>query len=321
MCKVIIISRNRFERNMKPDWELESSAIWTNTDQILIRPTSTESYDFYIDDIIFSNSRTITHNVSSGKRQYMSDSNDQPEDTWYHFDHLGNVANLSDSSGDETTEFIQDAFGNVLSSTTTGAWASSVSGRHLTTKEYDGQAEMYYFWHRWYDPKIGRFLSKAPMPVIIEHPYNYVMNNPINRSDATGRISAAALGCAAGVSGALTAEIVNGGIELSPEGIAHLTASLTCGCAEGAAVAGIVIAADIVIQPGLIIGGSLLSAEALHELVLLGQVGAVGSAGTLIACLHRSCASALAAAGAAYGEAFYHGLDWWGDYFGDYRLL
>jgi RHS repeat-associated protein len=179
-------SWNRFERNIEEDWESESSATWTNTDQILIRPTSTASYDFYIDDIIFSNSRTITHNVSSGKREYMSDSNDQPEDTWYHFDHLGNVANLSDSSGDETEEFAQDAFGNVLSSTTTGAWASSFSGRHLTSKEYDGTAEMYYFYQRWYDPELGRFLAKAPYPPQYEHPYSYCMNNPLNRIDPQG---------------------------------------------------------------------------------------------------------------------------------------
>jgi RHS repeat-associated protein len=201
---------NRFERNMKPDRELKSSATWTNTDQILIRPTSTESYDFYIDDIIFSNSRTITHNVSSGKRQYMSDSNDQPEDTWYHFDHLGNVANLSDSSGDETEEFAQDAFGNVLSSTTTGAWASSVSGRHLTTKEYDGASEMYYFYQRWYDPEVGRFISKDPVmsPILASkldpsvvpcdiirqyaNPYLYCLNNPINYVDTSGGCSSAA---------------------------------------------------------------------------------------------------------------------------------
>jgi RHS repeat-associated protein len=31
------------------------------------------------------------------------------------------------------------------------------SGYHLTTKEYDADIGLYYFWQRWYDPTIGRF--------------------------------------------------------------------------------------------------------------------------------------------------------------------
>mgnify|MGYP006308273883 FL=1 len=108
----------------------------------------------------------------------MSNSRGQPEDFWYSYDHIGNVMNLSDENGDETEEFAQDAFGNVLSSAQTGAWASDPSGRHETTKEMDGDVGLYYFWQRWYDSKTGRFLSKSPYPYPLEHQYLYIENNP-----------------------------------------------------------------------------------------------------------------------------------------------
>lgn len=82
---------------------------------------------------------------------------------WLHYDRLGNVMNRSNESGALADTYYQDAYGNVLSSITTGRWASSFSGRHLTTKEYDSDAQLYYVWARWYDATIGLFLSKDPL--------------------------------------------------------------------------------------------------------------------------------------------------------------
>jgi RHS repeat-associated protein len=186
---------NRFERNIEEDWESLSAATWTNTDGLLIRPTNTASYDFYIDDIRFSNSRTKTHNTLSGgsigqivsAKNYMSNSYGQPEDVWYSYDHNGDVVNLSNSSGAKTTEYAQDAFGNVLSSATTGAWATSADGRHITTKEYDDNLNLYNFGLRWYDPEIGRFVSKDPMGMDNQcNFYLFCGNNPVNLVDPTG---------------------------------------------------------------------------------------------------------------------------------------
>jgi RHS repeat-associated protein len=162
---------NRFERNIEEDWESVSAATWSNTDGLLIQPDSAASYDFYIDHLRFSNSRTKVHNTLSGSsvgqivsaKNHMSDSYGQPEDVWYSYDHIGNVVNLSSSTGAKTVEYAQDAFGNVLSSATTGAWATSADGRHLTTKEYEDEMNLYNFGLRWYDPEIGRFDSKDPM--------------------------------------------------------------------------------------------------------------------------------------------------------------
>ena len=200
----------RFERNIEEDWESVASSNWQNTDGMLIRPTSAASYDFYVDDIHFSNSRTETHNTLSGanfgqiisSRKYMSDTYGQPEDFWYSYDHIGNVMNLSDASGDEAVEYAQDAFGNVLTSAQTGVWASSPSGRHETTKELDGDVGLYYFSSRWYDPQIGRFVQRDRLMNGIQkkedlivfnlisrqyvNQYMYCLNNPVNYIDVSG---------------------------------------------------------------------------------------------------------------------------------------
>ena len=105
---------------------------------------------------------------------------------WMHYDRLGNLMNKSGTAGTSTDTYYQDAYGNVLSSITTGAWASSSSGRHLTTKEIDGDVPLYYFWQRWYEPTTGRFISRAPLPYYLEHPYTYALDNPIRIVDSLG---------------------------------------------------------------------------------------------------------------------------------------
>jgi len=96
--------------------------------------------------------------------------------------------NKSGSAGTLTDTYHQDAYGNVLSNVNTGAWASSMSGRHLTTKEYDNEAYLYYFWQRWYDPRVGRFISPSLLPIDMEHAYSFAENNPFLRVDPFGLV-------------------------------------------------------------------------------------------------------------------------------------
>jgi RHS repeat-associated protein len=60
------------------------------------------------------------------------------------------------------------------------------SGYHLTTKEYDTDIGLYYFFNRWYDPTVGRFTTRSPLPAYAEHPYTYCRNNPANAVDPLG---------------------------------------------------------------------------------------------------------------------------------------
>jgi len=97
-------------------------------------------------------------------------------DRWYHYDRLGNVMALSNSSGSPSTYFDQDAFGNVLS--------GSTNGYHLTTKEQHNDIGLYYFSERWYDSLLGIFTQKDSLKNV--NKYKYVSNNPLNNIDPFG---------------------------------------------------------------------------------------------------------------------------------------
>ncbi len=100
-------------------------------------------------------------------------------DYYYHYDPIGNVLFVSDTSGNINTDYVQEAFGNVC-----GSSGSVPNNYHLTTKELDPDIGLYYFSARWYDPNVGRFVSKD----LIRYPsrYIYVNNNPINLTDPNG---------------------------------------------------------------------------------------------------------------------------------------
>jgi len=95
---------------------------------------------------------------------------------YYHYDAMGNLVFISDFDGTPSQSFEQEAYGNVKS--------GSQSGYHLTTKEYDSSPELYYFWQRWYDPMLGRFISIDPVFNI--NLYVYCKNDPLGIIDPYG---------------------------------------------------------------------------------------------------------------------------------------
>jgi RHS repeat-associated protein len=54
-----------------------------------------------------------------------------------------------------------------------------------TGKELDSETGLYYYGARYYDPKIGRFISVDPVKDYT-NPYSYVRNNPLNATDPSG---------------------------------------------------------------------------------------------------------------------------------------
>jgi RHS repeat-associated protein len=111
---------------------------------------------------------------------------------WFHFDRLGNAVGVTDSNGAVARVYHnRSAFGMywpqyVFAASGYDQYATDVQPYHLTTKEWDADAGLYYFAARWYAPWEGRFLSRAPVPVEEEHPYTLAAGNPLVRVDPSG---------------------------------------------------------------------------------------------------------------------------------------
>ena len=120
---------------------------------------------------------------------------------YYHADALGSITSISDSTGTVVQRNIYAPFGSIQSGNTL-AQPYAFTGR-----EYDPETGMYYYRARYYDPVLGRFISKDPIlhpanappkgsliPVfelLSENPQNlnpFVIadNNPINYTDPLG---------------------------------------------------------------------------------------------------------------------------------------
>ncbi|PKO16726.1 hypothetical protein CVU37_10230 [candidate division BRC1 bacterium HGW-BRC1-1] len=97
---------------------------------------------------------------------------------FYHFDLLGNTTANTGANGMVSNIIDMEAFGTVLE--------GGQAGFRLTTKEYDPEARAYYFNARWYSTQAFGFISRAPFPPDIEHPYMIASANPMGRIDPSG---------------------------------------------------------------------------------------------------------------------------------------
>ena len=101
--------------------------------------------------------------------------------TYLHADGLGSIVKTTNSSGAAVSTFKYNAFG-VLESGAPSPYA-------FTGREWDPETGLYYYRARYYDPKIGRFLSEDPIGFAGgENFYTYVRNNPAVWSDPHGLI-------------------------------------------------------------------------------------------------------------------------------------
>lgn len=98
-------------------------------------------------------------------------------------DHLGSVRLvIKVADGSIVQEMLHDEFGRVTKDTNKGFQPFGFAGGL-----YDSNTGLVQFGARWYDPQIGRWISKDPIK--FQGGYNfyvYVLNNPINLIDRTG---------------------------------------------------------------------------------------------------------------------------------------
>ncbi len=90
---------------------------------------------------------------------------------------------ISNASGDTVAGYYQEGFGNIKQTV-----GSADNNHHLTTKELDPDTGLYYFYARWYDSEVGRFIGKDKKWHL--NLYLYVDNNPVLLVDPNGLSSA-----------------------------------------------------------------------------------------------------------------------------------
>ena len=78
--------------------------------------------------------------------------------------------------------YLYEAFGNIVRS-----WGESTNNRLANTKELDSSTGLYNHGFRYYDPRIGRYISPDPKGYEAGlNLYVYVLCNPLNRVDPAG---------------------------------------------------------------------------------------------------------------------------------------
>ncbi len=105
---------------------------------------------------------------------------------YYRYDGLGSVRSLSDDKGSTKAIYFYDAFGQVQKK------MESVDNDFLFAGEQMDDTGLVYLRARYYDPSVGRFITRDPFPAIgirtqDINRYVYTMNNPVNLIDRNGR--------------------------------------------------------------------------------------------------------------------------------------
>ncbi|MDD5680360.1 MAG: hypothetical protein PHI59_03870, partial [Candidatus Omnitrophica bacterium] len=112
---------------------------------------------------------------------------------YYHFDALGSVTDLSNGSGQQIEHYTYSPFGKtkIYDPATGMKRDDSIVGNvyRFTARQWDPESSLYYYRARYYDPGLGRFLQTDPVGYEGGNLnlYGYCSNNPINRTDPSGK--------------------------------------------------------------------------------------------------------------------------------------
>jgi RHS repeat-associated protein len=103
---------------------------------------------------------------------------------YYLYDGKGNVNALIDANQNVVTSYRYDPFGVLL------AKAGTLDQPfRFSTKRYDEQTGLYYYGYRFYNPTLGRWLTRDPLGELGGiNLYGFVGNNPVNWIDPYGLI-------------------------------------------------------------------------------------------------------------------------------------
>ena len=109
--------------------------------------------------------------------------NQESNTFYYHSDHLGSTRLVTDDSGNIVSAVTYRPFGEVYS--------EEGSEDYLFNGKERDATGLYYYGARYYDPEIGRFITRDPLGGVTLKPqslnrYTYCVNNPLKYVDPTG---------------------------------------------------------------------------------------------------------------------------------------
>jgi RHS repeat-associated protein len=101
---------------------------------------------------------------------------------YYHNDHLGTPMQMTDVSGTVVWKAQYKAFGEGVVDIETVENNLRFPGQY-----FDAETGLYYNWHRYYDPEVGRYVSADPIGLASGvNLYGYGLNNPKSMIDPDG---------------------------------------------------------------------------------------------------------------------------------------
>lgn len=107
------------------------------------------------------------------------------------YDGNGNISELLSSGGASLAHYKYDAFGRAVINTGGTTWnsESNMVGYRSSTKPVDTDTDLYYYGYRYYDPNVGRWISRDPIAELGGYNlYNIVDNDVVNFYDYLGKM-------------------------------------------------------------------------------------------------------------------------------------
>jgi len=109
--------------------------------------------------------------------------------TYLHTDHLNTPRVGTDANGAVVWRWEGEAFGATFADEDPdGDGTLTTVNLRFSGQYYDVETGLHYNWNRYYDPRIGRYITSDPVGIDGGlNTYTYAQNNPVRFFDATGK--------------------------------------------------------------------------------------------------------------------------------------
>ena len=168
--------RNDFETVMK------TSSLHFSFGEVFLR--SAKSKQACIPLSLSANSLCFVSFIFSGRRKK---ERNEGKNFYYHTNHLGSTAYVTDNNATITQGFLYAPFGEITTEYNANFYNNVLPKYSFNAKELDEETGMYYYEARYYKPPV--FTSRYPMfeKYFWMTPYAYCANNPVKYVDPSGK--------------------------------------------------------------------------------------------------------------------------------------